>query len=255
MHKLPKQYQFLDLSDYGRSMASRIAFKLKDTSYTPIHVTTWFIISGIFAILCMLYNQPIAAAFFLISKSILDAADGELAFLKNTPSYVGRYYDSIADFILNFLFLLTFWYITDGPFYLMILAFIGIQLQGTLYNYYHVILRLSVGGDTISRVFEYSTPKALKGETQRNVNIFHKTFITLYYAFDTTINFMDREAIKCKPFPTWFMTLVSSMGLGSQLFIMAFMLVFNLEQFVIPFFIAYSSLILVFIGIRRIFLK
>ena len=37
--------------------------------------------------------------------------------------------------------LLTFWYISDASIILMILAFIGIQLQGTLYNYYYTILR------------------------------------------------------------------------------------------------------------------
>ena len=54
-----------------------------------------------------------------------------------------------------------------------LLAFIGIQLQGTLYNYYYVILRnKSVGGDATSKIFEYKTPKALPGETQQAVIYF-----------------------------------------------------------------------------------
>jgi len=114
MSKLPEKYQFLDLSDYGRSPARAIANSLKTTRLTPIHVTGMFIICGLIAICCMLYNYYAAAAFFLILKSILDAADGELARLKNTPSYTGRYFDSISDIILNFLFLLTFWHITNG---------------------------------------------------------------------------------------------------------------------------------------------
>ena len=114
MSKLPKQYQFVDLSDYGRFVARWIAGALKNTMVTPIHVTSMFIVSGFLAIACMLSQHFVAAAFFLILKSVLDAADGELSRLKNTPSYIGRYYDSIADIILNFLFLLTFWYITDS---------------------------------------------------------------------------------------------------------------------------------------------
>ena len=66
---------------------------------------------------------------------------------------------------------------------------------------------------------------------------------------------MDRNAVKSKPFPKWFMTLVSIYGLGFQLFIMALMLVLKLQAFVIPFFIGYSVLIVVFIFIRRVFLK
>ena len=36
-------------------------------------------------------------------KSILDAADGELARIKMTPSYSGRYLDSIFDILLNLI--------------------------------------------------------------------------------------------------------------------------------------------------------
>lgn len=254
MPKLPKEYQFLDLADYGRSLAHFIASKLKNTSFTPLHVTTWFILSGLLAIVCMINEYRIAAAIFLILKSVLDAADGELARIKNTPSYVGRYYDSIADIILNFCFLFTFYYITDGSFLLLLLAFTGIQLQGTLYNYYYVILRNTVHGDTTSRIFEDSPPKAMEGESQRMVDIFYKIYDVLYIAFDKTIYYMDMAAPKSKPFPKWFMTLLSTFGLGFQLLIMAIMLVCNMEHYVIPFFIYYSLLIFLFIGIRRFYL-
>jgi len=255
MSKLPNRYQFLDLSDYGRSIAYRIALIFKDTTVTPIQVTIWFIISGVIAIFCIIYNYHFAAAFFLILKSILDAADGELSRLKNTPSYVGRYFDSIADIILNFLFLLAIWYITDGSFLYLVLAFIGVQLQGTLYNYYYVILRQSVDGDSTSRVFENSTPKAMPGESQAQVDLFYKIFNSLYIIFDKSIYYLDKQAIDSKPFPKWFMTMVSSFGLGFQLLIMGFMLILNLEYYIIPFFIAYSTLILVYIGIRKTILK
>ena len=66
---------------------------------------------------------------------------------------------------------------------------------------------------------------------------------------------MDQNAVKSKPFPKWFMTLVSVYGLGFQLFIIALMLVLKLQAFIIPFFIGYSVLIIVFIFIRRVFLK
>ena len=50
MSKLPKEHQFIDLSDYGRPVAKFIANSLKSSSFTPIHVTIAFIISGIIAI-------------------------------------------------------------------------------------------------------------------------------------------------------------------------------------------------------------
>ena len=194
MSKLPEKYRFLDLSDYGRPVGHWIASQLKSTFFTPIHVTTMFIIAGIIAIVLMINEYFITAAFFIILKSILDAADGELSRLKNTPSYVGRYYDSIADFLLNFSFLLTFWYITDISIVYMFIAFFGIQLQGTVYNYYYVILRNSVQGDSTSRIFEDSAPKALKGESQHMVNIFYKIYDVLYISFDKIMYFMDKDA-------------------------------------------------------------
>ncbi len=255
MAKLPKEYQFLDLSDYGRTGGRWIAKQLKNTCFTPIHVTTLFIFAGLIAIGCMLNGYYKIAALFIILKSILDAADGELSRLKNTPSYTGRYYDSIADIILNFCFLLAFWHITDSSIIYMLIAFFGIQLQGTVYNYYYVILRNAVEGDSTSRIFEDAAPKALKGESQRTVNIFYNIYDILYITFDKIMYHMDKNASDSPPFPKWFMTLVSMYGLGFQLLFMALMLALNLHDYVIPFFIGYSALIVVFVGLRKLVLK
>ena len=65
-------------------------------------------------------------------------------------------------------------HITEISIIYMLIAFLAIQLQGTLYNYYYVILRNSVKGDSTSRIFETTTPKALNGESQLAVNIFYK---------------------------------------------------------------------------------
>lgn len=251
MAKLPKENQFLDLSDYGRPFARMIARFFQPTFVTPIHVTILFIISGLLAIACIFSNQFIAAAFFLILKSILDAADGELARIKNTPSYTGRYFDSVADIILNFLFLLSICMVTNGSFLYMILAFLGIQLQGTLYNYYYVILRNKFDGDTTSRIFETQVPNAMKGEKQSHVNVLFGMYNFLYKIFDKSIYLLDKPAAEGSYFPKWFMTMVSAYGLGFQLLIMAIFLVLNLDYLVIPFFIGYTLLIPFFITLRR----
>ena len=254
MAKLPKKYQFLDLSDYGRTSGLWIAKQLKTTSFTPIHITTLFIFVGFLAIVFIINGYYKTAACLIIIKSILDAADGELSRLKEQPSYTGRYYDSIADIILNFFFLLAFWYVTEISIIYMCIAFISIQLQGTIYNYYYVILRNGVAGDSTSRVFEDSPPNALKGESQRTVNISYKIYKILYFIFDKIIYYMDKNACECDPFPKWYMTLISIYGLGFQLLFMSIMLTLNLQYYIIPFFISYSIFIFVFVGIRKTFL-
>lgn len=251
MSKLPKAHRFLDLSDYGRPVASLIAHSLKNTTFTPIHVTIAFIISGLLAIYCILTGYFWWAAFFLISKSILDAADGELARVKQTPSYTGRFLDSIADIILNAMFVATIWYITNTAWWVAVAAFLGIQLQGTLYNYYYVILRNQFNGDTTSRIFEDETPIAFAGEQQKYVNTMYRIFKMLYGAFDHSIYILDRNASKGKTIPKWFMTSISTFGLGFQLLMIAAMLVLHLQAYILPFFLVFTIMVFGFIGLRK----
>lgn len=255
MSKLAAEDKFLDLSDYGRTFGRIFALQLKNTRFTPIHVTLLFGISGLIAMYCIINEYYVWAAFFIILKSIIDAADGELARLKKTPSYSGRYLDSIFDIFLNFGFLMAICYVSSTSFWFTILAFFAIQLQGTLYNYYYVILRTkSVGGDATSKIFEYKTPKALPGESQQVVNILFKIYTIVYGTFDKIIHILDSDAYKVKTFPNWFMTLLSAYGLGFQLLIIAIMLPLGWIEWIVPFFVVYSIFILVLIGIRKKFI-
>lgn len=256
MSKLAEKDKFLDLSDYGRPFGKAIALQLKNTKFTPIHVTLLFGISGLIAIYCILENHYLLAGFFIVLKSVIDAADGELARLKNTPSYVGRYLDSVFDIILNFLFVLTICFVSETPLWMAFLAFFCIQLQGTLYNYYYVILRhKSVGGDATSKIFEYKSPTALPGEKQRNVDILFRIYTIVYGLFDKIIHALDRNAYKVKTFPNWFMTAISIYGLGFQLLLIAIMLPLNLIEYILPFFIIFTVFLFVFIAIRKRYIK
>ena len=146
-------------------------------------------------------------------------------------------------------------YVSSTSFWFTIVAFLAIQLQGTLYNYYYVILRTkSVGGDSTSKIFEYKTPKALPGESQELVNTLFKIYTIVYGQFDKIIHFLDSDAYKVKTFPNWFMTLLSAYGLGFQLLIIAIMLPLGWIEWIVPFFIFFTLLIFAFIGIRKRFI-
>jgi hypothetical protein len=154
------------------------------------------------------------------------------------------------------MFLMTICYVSKTTIWFTILAFIGIQLQGTLYNYYYVILRnKSVGGDSTSKIFEYKSPRALPGETQKSVDILFRIYTVVYGIFDKIIHFLDQDAYKVKTFPNWFMTLLSIYGLGFQLLLIAIMLPMNLIEYIIPFFIFYTLFIFVIITIRKTVFK
>jgi phosphatidylglycerophosphate synthase len=252
MSKLAPEDKFIDFSDYGRPIARNIAAILKNTKATPIDVTLAFGVSGLLAIYCIFEEYYWTAAFFLILKSILDAADGELSRQKNTPSYVGRYLDSIFDILLNFLLLFSIGLITNTPLWLTLTSFICVQLQGTLYNYYYVILRnITVGGDNTSKVFEQKAPTAFAGEKQQTVNVMFMIFNVLYGFFDRFIQILDANAHRSKVYPNWFMSFVSVYGLGFQLLLVSVLLVFGYLHFILPFFVGYTALLPVMITIRK----
>ncbi len=252
MSKLAPEDKFIDFSDYGRPIARNIAAILKNTKATPIHVTLAFGVSGLLAIYCIFEEYYWAAAFFLILKSILDAADGELSRQKNTPSYVGRYLDSIFDIILNFLILFSVGHLSNAPLWLTVAAFVCVQLQGTLYNYYYVILRnITIGGDSTSKVFEQKAPTAFAGEKQKTVNVMFLIFNVLYGFFDRSIQMLDTNAHRSKNYPNWFMSFVSVYGLGFQLLIVSVLLVMGYRDFILPFFVGFSLFLPFFIFIRK----
>ena len=252
MSKLAPENKFLDLSDYGRVPAKLFAKVLVKTPFTPIHVTFLFLIVGIIAIYFILQYQFVLATLFLILKSIIDATDGELARLREKPSYIGRYLDSIFDLLLNFVILYAIKYISNGELWMMLLAFFFIQLQGTVFNYYYTILRNNlVGGDATSRIEEKSFPRALHGENQQMVNILFIVYTICYGGFDRIILSSDQKAKDLKQIPNWFMTFVSIYGLGFQLLIIGVLLILGFRDYIIPFFIYYSIFIIVIIGIRK----
>ena len=252
MSKLPKEHRFIDFSDYGRPLARLIANSLKNTSFTPIHVTISFIISGLFGVIFILKGYYWYASFFLILKSILDAADGELARIKKQPSYTGRYFDSISDIILNALIFISIWQVVNINVWILVFSFLGLQLQGTLYNYYYTILRNKFDGDKTSRVFEHKAPIALKGEKQENVNTCFFVYKFLYGTFDKIIYKLDGNAeIDCE-IPNWLMTCISTFGLGFQLLLISVMLVLGLIEFILYFFLIYTVFVFIFIAIRKV---
>ena len=252
MPKLSSDDSFLDLSDYGRRPALYAARLLAPTFVTPVQVTLLFGLCGLAAIYALLHGYFLLAGGLLILKSVIDAIDGELARIRQRPSYTGRYLDSVLDNVLNLLIFVALGYITNTPLYLSLIAYACVQLQGTLYNYYYVILRRqSAGADTTSRVFETQVPEAFPYENQRVVTILFVLFVVLYGPYDRIIYALERSASEAPAFPAWFMSLVSAYGLGFQLLLIAFLLASGWIAWIIPFFILYTLWMAVLIILRK----
>jgi hypothetical protein len=257
MPKLPIDKRFLDLSDYARPLAIRLAQLFQSTWVGAYTFTFAFLLVGIFTSYLIYKNIWLTlAAILLPIKSLLDAADGEIARLKKTPSSVGRYFDSISDFIINLLLFLSIGIHFDLNIFVVFFSLVLFQLQGSVYSYYYIIKRHQSDGDTTSRIFEKEKPVQYPRDNPILLNILHKTFLVIYGWQDFVIYKLDSKAITSKELPSWFLTLTSLLGLGFQLLIISIFLLFRIHDYVILFFVLpYTVLALSIVIIRRKILR
>lgn len=253
MSKLPSSDQFWDISDYGRSSAVILVAKLEHTTVTAIHLTLAFFVVGLFSLYFLYQGHFFLAALCLIIKNILDAADGEMARVRNQPSHTGRYLDSVCDFLINLGVFYVLYLITEASFSVFLIAFLGLELQGSIFNYYYLIQRKICGGDTTSRVDERKRPVPYPYENGQLVSLLHTLYNVMYGVFDKLMILLDRKAITGSRLPNWFMSLVSSMGLGFQILLMALFLCFGLHAWILPFFIGYTIWGFAIIVVRKVF--
>ena len=89
----------VDLSEWGRPFARVVARYLKEKPVSVIQVTNLHLVLTIFCAWLILQGDMILACSLLIIKGVIDAVDGELARMRERPSHVGRYWDTVADTI------------------------------------------------------------------------------------------------------------------------------------------------------------
>ena len=87
-----------------RPIAGLIVRLLYPTPVTPNQVTIASTVAGIVAAFFYLDGTPgavVAAGLLVTLKDLLDSADGQLARAKGTYSRIGRFLDSIGDFVVD----------------------------------------------------------------------------------------------------------------------------------------------------------
>jgi len=257
MTKLPEDKKFFDVSDYARPFAVVLVKKLLPTRIGAYSLTFAFLIVGLLASY-LIYIQSIAIlpAALIILKSMLDAADGEIARQRKEPSMVGRYLDSIFDFIVNLFLFLSIALINNQPIWLMLIALLLFQIQGSIFNYYYLVKRYQVNGDKTSRIFERETPKAFPRDNLKLLKVLHKIYLIIYGWQDSLVHKLDPQANMGNELSNWFLTMVSFLGLGFQLLIISIFIILGIHEITIPFFIfAYSGWAVGIILIRRVYIK
>lgn len=225
MDKVPAEHTFLDLSDYARPFALWLVKRLPPF-VTPIHLTLTFtavgsIAAGLFALDTLL---PLAGL-LLILKSGLDAADGSLARYRQTPSRIGRFLDSVCDFIVTGLVFsgMAFAQWQTQPdntvWVVAALAALSATFQCSVFSYYYVRYRAQTGGDRTSRVQE--TGEGFERDDPRLLAVLFTLYRLIYGWQDWLIARLDFRLARQAPITPGFLTATTVLGLGTQLLVIA----------------------------------
>ena len=182
-----------------RPIASMIVWLVYPTSVTPNLVTTVAIVIGVTAAFVYSVDTPMATAVagtLVLLKDVFDDADGQLARAKALYSRRGRFFDSVADFVVN---VLIFAAITDvvykmhpmaSTLVLGFLSFLGITLRVSYHVYYQVSFLHLEGGYTFNRIVEEITDDDRSGDP---VALYLQQQFTLIYSWqDKLMYFIDQ---------------------------------------------------------------
>ena len=203
----------VDVSDWGRYFAKILARNLKNTPISVIQVTNFHLIISIFCSWLIIQGNTIEGCFLLIIKGVIDAVDGELARLRERPSHVGRYWDTIADAIGLISVIYAFGIFLNWNLTLTFFIILAILFQYSLFNHFSIRMRTLGTGDSTSRIDERSTPIAHEWEKQRNVNLLHFIYLIFFSWQDSIVTRLTGRGSKTLAFE---LTVSSLLGYGAQ---------------------------------------
>jgi phosphatidylglycerophosphate synthase len=156
-----------------RPLAGLIVWILYRTPVTPNQVTIASTIAGLVAAGLYLKNEALytaAAGLCVTLKDVLDSADGQLARAKQQYSRIGRFLDSIGDFVVDVaVFGAISWVLfsSSGDWRMIVLSllgFIGITLRVSYHVFYHTSFLHLEEKYQFNRVTEDITVQDLSGD-------------------------------------------------------------------------------------------
>ena len=203
----------IDLSEWGRPFARIMARFLKEKPISVIQVTNLHLLLTFFCGWLILEGHTIIACSLLIVKGVIDAVDGELARIRERPSHVGRYWDTVADTIGLIVIMWAFGSLFAWKTSLTCALILATLFQYSLFNHYSILMRALSSGDATSRIDERIRPVAHPWEKQRNVNILHFIYLCFFNWQDRIISALSGKGSKSLVFE---LTVSSALGFGMQ---------------------------------------
>ena len=149
----------------------------------------------------------------MVIKGVIDAVDGELARIRERPSHVGRYWDTVADTIGLIAVMCAFGVVLDWEIGLTSIIILATLLQYSLFNHFSILMRTLGSGDSTSRIDERIRPVAQPWESQTTVNIFHTIYVLFFSWQDSLVSKLSGKGSEKLRFE---LTVSSSLGYGMQ---------------------------------------
>ncbi len=205
MNKLPAEARFFDANVIWYFPNRWVVQWLYPLPVTPTQVTFASLLVGLASAWCYMNESPAGlmwGAVFLYGKIFLDNVDGNLARVRGETSRMGRFLDSLTDFIICFLvyFVLTLrlvnetgdsWYWFLGGF-----ALLSCLLHCSYFVFYLVNYTSVVGSYLCNRVDESVSEEDSedfeRGELSVLVYYLQWCHVFLYGWQDKSIEFLDR---------------------------------------------------------------
>ena len=205
MSKLPPGARFLDINDFWYFPNRWVVKFLYPLPITPTHITIISLIAGLVSVRFYMIDTSAGlmwGALFLYLKIFLDNVDGNLARVRGETSRLGRFLDSLTDFLVSLLvyLVLTLRLVdeTNNSLYWCLggLAFLSCLMQCSYFVYYLVKYTAISGTYLYNRVDEDITEEENeaydRGDLSMLVYFLHRAHILLYGWQDKTIEWFDR---------------------------------------------------------------
>jgi len=166
MNKLPREARFFDVNCLWYFYNGWLVRMLYSTPITPNQITIFSFFVGLLSAGFYVSGRSdslVWGAIFLYGKVLLDNIDGNLARVRGTSSRVGRFLDSLTDFLVTVMIYIGIsFYLarTTGDNGFWVLGFFGLLtcfMQSTFFVFYLVSYTSRVGSYDKNRVDESIT--------------------------------------------------------------------------------------------------
>jgi phosphatidylglycerophosphate synthase len=192
--------EFVNVQMYYLLTSKAITKWLYRTPITSHQVILISLIFGILSSVLIIQDSEllvILGAILLFYKNVLDKVDGSLARVRGTATRRGRFYDSIADFIVSLCLFAAIAYklsMSANSFCIALIclaALVTSKLQCSFFIYYDISYIKYSGMDTINRLIESVTEEDLKEEDKFTL-LLQRIFLIIYGWQDKIFAYLDK---------------------------------------------------------------